>query len=200
MSLTIEISTICMNSLFILGVLLIPLGLSFLLIPDKTLQLSEKLNRWISTEHIFDAINKPRYQERLVYRHHHIFGILVMGLTALCLYMLLFYTDRTLLLQNLLLLADTAFGQWLLESLFYIFIGTNILAFIIGLIIFIRPSMLKTLEYKTNHWVDADKKLEILDTTREFPESIILKNPRIFGALVIFGAIWIIINTKDIFI
>ncbi len=124
------------SSLLVLGILLIPLGLSFLFLPEKMERIGERLNNWISTEHIFDSLNKPRYQERLFYRFHHLFGGLVIVFALISIYMLYFYTDIKPLIQNIVLMADTAFGKWLLESLYYILLGANILALVIGLIIF----------------------------------------------------------------
>jgi len=189
-----------MSSLFVLGVLLLPLGLSFLFVPEKILRLAEKLNTWIHTGHIFDSLDKPRYQERLVYRYHHVFGIMVMFFTSVCVYMMYFYTDVTILLEQLSLMMDTEFGKWLIVSLFYILLAANISAFIIGLIILIRPSALKSLENIANHWIDSEEKLKILDSTRDLPKSVFPGNPRIFGTLILIGAICIIMNTKYILI
>ena len=196
MSYSSTIYVIFMDSLFIIGLILLPLGFSFLFIPEKTLKVTKKLNHWVSTEPFFHILNKPRYQEKFIYRYHRIFGLIFTVVSTMCLYMLLFYTDTSVLIKNMSLLTYTAFGDWLLESLFYIFVAANILALIIGLITFFRPSILKSFESIANKWVDTDKKLEVLDKTRSFPESIFLKNPRIFGLFVILGATWIIINSS----
>ena len=200
MSATNEIYIWIMSSLFVLGVLLVPLGLSFLLIPEKILQIGEKLDTWVHTDHIFNFLNKPRYHERFVYRYHHVFGILVMFFTVVCIYMMYFYTDVTILIEQLSLMMETEFGKWLIVSLYYILLGANILAFIIGFIILIRPSVLKTLENKANQWIDSDEKLKVLDSTRDLPKSVFPGNPRIFGTLVLIGGIYIIMNTKYILI
>ena len=193
-----EIYSWLTSSLFVLGVLLIPLGFSFLFLSDKMERLGEKLNHWVSTEHIFDSLNKPRYQEQLVYRHHKIFGLTVVVLTSICIYMMCFYTDISLILEKLLLMAHTAFGKWLLESSYYILVGANVIAFIFGMIIFIRPSLLKTMEKKANHWVETEEKLKVLNKTKELPDTVFPGNPRIFGTLILIGAIYIIMNTKHI--
>jgi hypothetical protein len=189
-----------MTSLFVLGVLLVPLGLSFLLIPEKMLRIGEKLNHWISTEHIFDSLNRPRFLERFVYRHHSIFGILVIAISTICIYMMLFYADISLIMYKLLLMVETEFSKWLLVSLYYILAGANVLAFMLGVIIVIRPSVLKTLEDKANHWFEAEEKLKVLDNTRDLPDSIFPGNPRIFGTLILIAALYILMNTKYILI
>ena len=195
MQANVELSTWLINSLFMLGILLLPLGLSFILVPEKVLKLGERLNRWITTEHYFEILNKPRFQERIIYRYHHLFGILVMVFTSMSVYMMYFNSDASVATEKLSLLVDSAFGKWLLISLYNILICANVLAFIIGLIIFIRPSMLKTLESKANYWVHTEEKMKVLDSTRELPASMFPGNPRIFGILIILGAMYIIWNT-----
>lgn len=198
MSASNEIYLWLISSLFILGVLLIPLGLCFLLLPKKMEQIGEKLNNWISTEHFFDNINKPIYQERLIYRNHKVFGILIVLITSICIYMMCFYTNISNITNALVLMADTAFGKWLLESLYYILIGANAIALFLGAVIFIRPSVLKTIEEKANRWVETEGKLKVLDQTKELPNTVLPGNPRVFGTLILVGAAYIIINTIHI--
>ncbi len=195
---TNEIVDWIISSLFVFGVFLVPLGLSFLLMPEKTLQLGEKLNAWVQTDHFFDFLNKPRYQERFVYRYHHVFGILVMLFAFLCVYLMYFNTDVPALLERLSQVMKTEFGKWLIVSMYYILLAANIAAFIMGLILLIRPSVLKTLGDKANLWVETDDKLKILDNTRDLPKSFFPGNPRIFGILILIGAIYIIASTKFI--
>ncbi len=187
---------VLINSLFILAVVLVLLGLSLLFFPEKTISVSVKMNRWINTDRLFDVLNKPHYQERLIYRHHRLFGALVMFFTMIFIYMMFFYMDHTILLNKILLLTDSAFSKWLTESLFYILVMGNILAFIIGLVIFIRPSTLKKLEYNSNKWVETDEKLKFLDNSRDLPESYFLRYPRIFGTVIIAVGMYMMMNTQ----
>lgn len=186
------------SSLFVLGILLIPLGLSFLFLPEKMTRIGERLNNWISTEHFFDSLNKPRYQERFVYRYHRLFGSFIIVASIISIYMLCFYTNTESLLEKIVLMAETALGKWLLQSFYFILLGANILAFAIGMIIFIRPSLLKTIEEKANAWVETEEKLKVLDRTKELPDTVLPGNPRIFGTLILIGALYIIVNTKHV--
>jgi hypothetical protein len=198
MSATTDTYIWLMTSLFILGVLLIPLGLSFLIIPEKLEEIGNKLNRWVNTEYFFAELNKPRFQERLIYRHHRVIGLLIIVSTAVCIYMMAFYSDITVILNKILQMTDSIFGQTMLATSYYILIGANIIAFIVGLILVIRPSVLKSIEKISNNWFETEQKLKVLDSTRELPESMFPGNPRIFGTIILIGAIYIIISTKDI--
>ena len=196
----VELFEIFSASLYILAILLIPLGMAFILIPDKTLSVSKRLNKWISTENLFNHLNQPRYKERFIYRHHRLFGAVVIVLTGVCLYMMMFFVEHQTLVQSLSRIAETEFGEMVVVSLFYSFIIGNILAMLIGFIIFIRPSALKPLERLSNIWIDTDNKMKVLDDTRDIPESVFHKYPRIFGILIIFGALWMMLNITSNFI
>lgn len=182
-------------ALFWIGVLLVPLGAGLVLIPDKVLALAGSLNRWISTKPFFDQINRPRYQERAFYRHHRLFGALIVVLSLISLYMLDLYIAPRDLVAQLIRLAETEFGKWLLVSLYYLLLICLVLALIIGIIVFIRPSLLKSLETWGNRWVDIDRTLEQLDEVHEIPPNILPGRPRWFGLFVLLGAAYMIYRT-----
>jgi len=183
------------TALFWIGVLLIPLGAGLILIPDRVLAMTGTLNRWIATKPFFDQINRPRYQERLIYRHHHLFGAIIVVLSLISLYMLDLYIAPRDLVAQLVRLAETEFGKWLLASLYYLLLVCLVLALIIGIIVFIRPSLLKSLEAWGNRWVDIDRTLEQLDEVHEIPSNILPGRPRWFGLFVLLGAAYMIYRT-----
>ena len=196
---TIELVNWIMGSLFILGVLLIPIGLGFIFIPEKIFQVGEKLNKWISTEKFFNTINKPLYHEKFFYRHHRIFGIFVIFFSLSSIYTMMFYENMSNITDKFNLITDTVFTEWLLGAIYYILIAGNVLAFFIGIVIFVRPSTLKILENKANKWVDIESTLEGLNKRKDLPDTVLPGNPRIFGTLILIGAIIIIVSTKSYF-
>ncbi len=58
--------------------------------------------------------------------------------------------------------------------------------------------MIKVAEKKSNYWVETEEKLKVLDKTKDLPDTVLSGNPRIFGVLILIGAIYIIVNTKHI--
>lgn len=180
-------------SLFWLGVLVILIGIVFALAPQRAVTAGNKLNRWISTKAFFDALDSPRYQERWIYRHHRLLGVII--ISAVCYVLYTFMIDISIedTLARLMSLAESEFTRWLYEQLFYIFLGANALALIIGAIIFVRPSLLKNIEEKSNLWIGTNEKLDVLDSkvgTDKF-----VGNPRLFGLFVILGGLYIVVST-----
>jgi len=181
------------TSLFWLGVLMLAIGIIFLITPAWALSTSNKLNRWVSTKTLFDALDKPRYQERWMYRHHFISGIIIVLTACYVFYVFLIAIGMDAMVVKLTAFADSEFNKWLYEQVFYIFLGANLIALVLGFIILIRPSLLKAIEEKSNRWFGTNEKLARLD--RSIPTDLYLGNPRLFGLAVVLGGIYIIISS-----
>lgn len=182
-------------ALFWIGVLLIPLGLALLIVPARVLAMTGTLNRWITTKPFFDGINRPRYQERVFYRHHRLTGGVIVVISLICLYMLSLYVEPADLVRKLVSLADSEFGRWLMVSLYYLLLVCLALSVVIGIVVFLRPSLLKSVEAWSNRWVDTDRTLEQLDEVHEIPPTILPGRPRWFGLFVLAGAAYMIYRT-----
>ena len=187
-----------LSSLFILGILLIPIGLSFMLVPNKIIQIANRMNKWITTEPFFQTINKPIYKERFFYRHNKIIGFMIFLTASICLYLLTIDTGIDSITIGLINFAESAFGKWLLIVMYYILLVTLFLAFLFGVIMFVRPSSLKSFEEAGNRWIDTDSWWKVLDNQNELPDKILPGNPRVFGFIIVMAAIYIILNTSSI--
>lgn len=193
-----ELYSWLLNVLFIVGIMLVPTGLGFIFFPEKISKLASRLNQWIATDSFFNQLNKPQYQEHYFYRHHRVFGIIIILASLICLYMLTVYINVETITDNLVRLAESEFESWLFVSLYYVLTGAIFLAFIFGLVIIFRPSALKRVERWGNQWVDTDGPLKVLDKRTDLSEKILLGKPRIFGLFVLMGAIYIIWSTKPL--
>jgi hypothetical protein len=182
-------------SLFWISVPVSLCGFVFLIYPDLLLRHSQKLNRWISTAWFFNALDRPRHIERQVYHYHRIFGLIIVFGAAYSLYVFLFDTDIQRIIRVLPVLGNTGFSEWFYEIIYYLLICANIAALIAGLIIFIRPSLLKKIEVIANRWVADDELTRPLDQTVSIPEHILPGNIRLFGLIVLIGGLYIMFNT-----
>ena len=175
-----------------------PLGLFLLIAPSRVARLGEIMNRWVSTQAFFDAINRPRYQEKFIYRHHRIFGGVVSLLSICTLYMLVFYSGMEVTAGFFESLAQTSFERWLFTNLYYMLVFVVVLALACGVVIFVRPSALKRLEAWSNRWIATDDKLKTLDEVHELPGGIFSSRPRLFGIFVLLGAFYIMYMTRGV--
>ena len=194
MNYSTEILSWAQEVLFVIGVFMVPVGLGFMLIPEKTTKLANKVNRWVATDVFFNKLNAPVYNDRFFYRHHRVFGALVVSTSLACLYMMIFYAGIDSTAEKLLTVAESEFEKWLFVTAYYLLIGAMFLSLLFGLIMFIRPSALKSFEAWGNHWVDTDDSLKTLDKNKELFDWVLPRNQRIFGFFVTVGAIYIIRN------
>ena len=190
-----DVYPLIFNFLFILGVLLLPVGIGFMLIPGKIFKFGIKMNRWVSTESFFNKINTPIYKERFFYRHNKILGAFIVFASVFCLYILTFDAGEKNVSIILNRLAESSAEAWMFIILFYMLVIAIILALVFGVIMFIRPSALKSIEKIGNRWIDTDVLLKALDESKDLPDKILPGNPRIFGFVVTLGAIYIIWST-----
>ena len=179
------------TSLFCLGVLFIPVGLALIIFPAQVLAWGNYVNRWISTTAFFGALDVSRDHERFYYKHHRLFGGLIIVLAAVSIYMLAFYIGLDATPPLLQKLAVSVFSQWLLVTCYYILIGLCGLALVAGLVIFVRPSLLKSLEAWGNRWIDTQAPLKRFDEVHDIPTNILPGKPRLFGCFVLLGALYI---------
>ena len=198
MDYSIELYIWMLNVLFIIGIMLLFVGAGFIFIPDKIFKLAVRANHWVDTDSFFHKLNKPRYKEHFFYRHHRIFGITIIIASIASLYTLTFYIGVESVTHVLTRIAESEFEKWLFVVLYYLLIGANILAVIFGAIMFKRPSALKTFEEWSNQWIDTDSPLKALDRQKHLPDRILPGNPRIFGLVIILGAMYIIWNTNPL--
>ena len=155
------------------------------------MRFGDSLNRWVSSEHFFEVLNKPRYQEQKIYHYHRIFGALFAIFAALSIYMLGFYTSIDTILKGLEAFADGAFYEWLFVNLYYMILALNVIVLGISMVIFVKPSLLKQVETWSNRWIQTDDKFEALDRLHEISENILPGQPRLFGVFVCMGALYI---------
>lgn len=191
----IELIKWLVASLFWLSVLISLIGIIFIVKPGVLVQSSRKLNRWISTSGFFDALDRPRQVERIVYRYHRWFGFIILVAAGYCLYIFLMNMDMQRMIRILPVVGNPGFSEWLYEMLYYILISANTLALVAGLIMLIRPSLLKNLEAISNRWIASDKWMKPLDQPHSIPEHILPGNIRLFGLIVLIGGLYIMFNT-----
>lgn len=185
-----------MSLIFWMAVILFVFGLGLAIMPVRMMAWGRSLNKVVSTEDFFESLDGPRYYESLIYRYHWVSGAAIVVLAATVIYMLAFYTSMETVLAGIAALVNHhPFYQWLLEILYYLLLVLNVIALGIGVIVFVRPSLLKNLEAWGNRWVDTRASLKKLDEEHEIPENILPGRPRWFGLFVCLGAAYMIYMT-----
>lgn len=171
-----------------LGVALI-VGLWMLFHPTSLFRLNELLSRWFSTRKAMKPLTTPIKSEPFIYHHHRLFGFFILLGAGYVLYTLVFRFSGAAFLQ-------AVYGSsqpvktvaWFVDALVIVLALTSILALIVGIYLFIRPSLLKGVESWSNKWITLRKPTKVFDVLRTGPEPFITSQPRIIAVIIILGS------------
>jgi len=93
----------------------------------------------------WQSLESQRRIERMVYRHHRISGLLIIAAAVLFFWQFLVHAPLGMHTRN---------GSWLLLS-WLLAVGNGFNA-LIGVVILLRPSLLKPIETRANRWIAID--------------------------------------------
>ena len=178
--------------LFCAGILVMLIGACIIVSPAWVIRTSKTLNTWVSTESFFNRLEQQRHSESFFYRHHILFGCLLIVGAGYIFYTFMFSVE--LANYSLPVFASQSANEWFTSSLVFMNILFSALIFIIGMIIVIRPSLLKHFEEISNHWFVVDDSLKRLDLQLRTPDTIFIRYPRLVGFLIVIGSCYILFN------
>ncbi len=158
-------------------------GLGLLLVPQQMLQAFTMFNHWLSPRRLLHPTETPVYIERIVYRHHKLVGVAISLGSAYCLYWLV-PLDSDEVVRFLPGVVPTALGATAARFALITLIIGNLMSLAIGIMIYVRPSLLRTLEQGANTWVSTRRALAFLDTPHFGPDRLALRAPRLMGATI----------------
>jgi hypothetical protein len=157
--------------------------------PGVLFALNARMSRWIDTRRQFDALETPHQLERFFYRHHRAVGAAIIGGTGYVLWQWAFAYER----EAFLLLLDrrwvTGHLDWVPVALETALVGLHGAILLIGVVILLRPSLLKGLERAANRWHQLprehrlDRVVAHLDTGFEL-------YPRLSGLILLLATAW----------
>ena len=167
-------------------------GLWALLNPESFIRFNQRLSTWVGMDKGSVSSAQANFKlERPFYRFHLITGPLIVLASIYVLYEAIFVLNRAevgsalSISESMLkiwteILVDAAFG-WIYISGF--------IAFLVGIVVTIRPSYLKGIENRMNTWVDTESTTRILDKKLNLLDEWVIKNPRLFGILSLSGSV-----------
>lgn len=176
-----------------------PLGVavSLLLIfkPQTLERINHFSNRWMTSRHLSELLDRGISIEHWFYRHHSVFGVAVM-LGSLYVFIYFgFLFDKVYALQNLNWHIPRRMISALLDSLVLASLTGAVTAFIVGLFLCLRPSMLRDIEVDANKWVSSRQAIKIMDVPRDQVDRFVTHHARRFGFLLLLGSIYLFFIT-----
>lgn len=165
-------------------------GLALIFRLSWSLELNEKLNRWISTRQAMRPMELSRDIHRPLYRKHRSVGLLVTAGAAVVLYVLLTRYHPAPIIAYFSRYMRPGVASWLLDWFRGFVLVTNVFALLIGLALFLRPSLLKGLEAWANRSYSGRGLSKFLDVMHLGVDRAVTGYPRLFGTAIVIGSLY----------
>jgi hypothetical protein len=137
-------------------------------------------------------LDRPRNIDRWFYRHHRAYGTVVVLLALFLLYFLAFGELRAT--WALMMGAEYRDIAELLGELARILLWIGaVLALLIGTVVFVRPSALKTLETGANRWLTLRRATRSLDREYGGLDARVARRPRLWGTITAVSSVVLLI-------
>ena len=168
-------------------------ALALLLIfkPHLLGRINRATSRWVSTRHIDRLLDKIISLEEWFYRYHRPLGILIiLGAGYISVFFGLLF-DRTASLQRLAGYMPARLADGLLDALVLSMLTGAVIALLAGLFLWLRPSLLRGIEEKTNKWVSSRRATKVLAVPRDNVDSYVAQHAQSIGWLLLLGSIYL---------
>lgn len=177
--------------LLISALLGIVLGLLLIWKPQLLRQINRVANRWISTRHIQQILDRSTSIEHWFYQQHRVLGMLV---TAGAAYIFIYFGvlfDKAHALKDMSKLATPYVLNWMLDTLVMAALTGATVAFIVGLFLWLRPSLLRSFEQHANQWMDVPLTAQKLDSAHDQVDQFVLHHARPVGWLLLLASLYL---------
>lgn len=182
---------ILLITLFNVAAICLAVGLFLAVKPQRFLALTGRMNRWISTDAAFAALDRPRQLDRFLYRRHLWVGAVLLLGGLYILYIFWSWYDRARVLPTLPTIYNAAASAWIYDSFVLLLRGVGVVGVLAGVVVLVRPSLLKTLEGRANRWISTDTYTRSLDLQKNLPTEWFPGHARWFGIGIAAGSIFI---------
>jgi len=181
--------------LLLLGVALgLLVGILLLIDSQRVLRWNAYLNRWISTGESLRVLDQPHDLNRIVYRWHRILGLVVLAAALYALDVLVFNIQTRALVHIFRDLANPATLQLFAESVRWFLVAGNVLAILVGMILVLRPSLLKGVEGWTDRQYSPRLSSPNLDEPRYQPDEFVRAHLRLAGIVAAGGSLFALLS------
>lgn len=175
----------------------IAVSLLMLFRPKLMARINGVANRWVSTEALNQTLDRSILVEQWFYRHHRLLGMMVcLGAVYVLVYFGLLF-DKSAALRHLPSHLPARFPPQLLEGLLDALVLASLtgaaVSLFVGLLLSLRPSMLRGLDETANQWVSMSRYGELLDVPRGQMDSFVERHTQRVGWLLLLGSILLLL-------
>lgn len=180
-------------AIFLLIGALFGVSLALLLIfrPQLLERVNRVANRWISTRNINLWLDRSISMEHWFYQHHRVLGaVIVLGASYMFVYFGILF-DKATTLQRLGGTLPARLLDGLLDALVLGSLVGGVVALIVGLFLWLRPSLLRGMEEEANQWVSTHRAAELLDVSHGQVDLFVARHAQRIGWLLLLASIYL---------
>ena len=166
-------------------------GVALLLIrrPDLMAALNRVANRWISTRQLDRVLERSISAEQWFYRHHQAIGVLVcLGALYIFVYFGLRF-DKAVAIHHLAASLPSALLDGLLDALVLSALTGAVVSFYVGLLLWLRPSLLRGAEDVANQWLSMRRAARPLEIPRDQVDAYVAGHTQRVGWLLLLASL-----------
>ncbi len=170
-------------------------GVLLLLFPQSLRRFGQNLNRWISTRHLNQPLERSVDVDPWFYRYRRVSGALILSGACYVFYYFSVSMDKantvSALTKNFKLHPQLAGG--LLDALVVSALLGALLTVFVGLFLLLRPSLLRNFEQPANRWVSMRRALKPLETANHNLDDYVFRYERQAGVLLVLGSLYVLV-------
>ena len=167
------------------------LGLALIFAPSFALKFNNKVNTRFSMREKTKRIETPIRSEPIFYKYSKLSGTILTVGALFVLYTLATFNAYTLI-PHLPKSLPPVIWEWIIESAQVFFYLTCSFILVFGILVFIRPSLIKGLEKAANHWISTRQGFSKMTQDINFTNKLVNAYPRVFGVSITFFSIIIL--------
>ncbi len=160
--------------------------------PHRLRAVGDILNRWVTTRHLNQALDRTVQIDPWFYRYRRASGGLILLASGYILYSFTFGLDRASTVIGLAKrfgLPSGVIGGLLDALVMSALLGALFAAFV-SLFLLLRPSLLRDFEQGANRWVSLRQALKPVEVPREGVDEYVFKYARQAGILLMLGSLY----------
>ncbi len=159
--------------------------------PHLMERINRVANRWISTRRLDQFLDRSISIEHWFYQYHRLLGIMVvLGACYILGYFGLLF-DKAITLQRLAGHMPIRLLDWLLDALVLASLTGAGAALLVGLFLWLRPSLLRGIEEETNQWISSRRATKPLEIPRDQVDQFVGRHASRVGWLLLLGSIYL---------
>ncbi len=180
-------------AIFLLVGALSGIALALLLVfkPHLLERINRVANRWISTRQMNRLMDRSISIEHWFYQYHRLAGMaIVSGAVYIFVYFGILF-DKAYALRHMHSRISLTLLDGLLDALVLSALTGAAAALMVGLFLWLRPSLLRGMEEEANQWVSSRRATKILDVPRDQVDRFVARHARRVGWLLLVASIYL---------